>query len=54
MVRLYVGEQIMIRQVKPAGGYLSQSSKTLHFGLGDRPKIDRVEIIWPRRPAADD
>ena len=37
----------MVRQVQAAGGYLSQSSKTLHFGLGDRTKIDRVEIRWP-------
>jgi hypothetical protein len=37
----------MVRQVHAAGGYLSQSSRTLHFGLGDRSKIDRVEIRWP-------
>jgi DMSO/TMAO reductase YedYZ molybdopterin-dependent catalytic subunit len=30
------------------GGYLSQSSKTLHFGLGERDHIDRVEILWPK------
>ncbi len=47
VVRLYVGDQIMTRQVNTAGGYLSQSSKTVHFGLGDRPAIDRVEIHWP-------
>ncbi len=38
----------MVRQVHAAGGYLSHSSRTLHFGLGDRPDIDRVEIRWPR------
>jgi hypothetical protein len=38
----------MVRQVNPAGGYLSQSSKTVHFGLGERTKIDRVDIRWPR------
>jgi hypothetical protein len=48
MVRLYSGKEVMTRQVNPAGGYLSQSSKTIHFGLGDRTKIDRVEITWPR------
>ena len=47
VVRLYAGKEIMTRQVNPAGGYLSQSSKTLHFGLGDRTQIDRVEIKWP-------
>jgi len=47
VVRLYSGSDIMTRQVNPAGGYLAQSSKTIHFGLGDRARIDRVEITWP-------
>jgi hypothetical protein len=47
VVRIYMGKEVMTRQVNPAGGYLSQSSKTVHFGLGDRAKIDRVEIRWP-------
>jgi hypothetical protein len=47
VVRLYRGTQVLTRQVQAAGGYLSQSSKTLHFGLGDRPDIDWVEITWP-------
>ena len=37
----------MVRQVQGAGGYLSQSSKTVHFGLGDRAGVDKVEILWP-------
>jgi len=47
VVRLYRGDQVLTRQVQGAGGYLSQSSRTLHFGLGDRPDIDRVVIAWP-------
>jgi hypothetical protein len=47
VVRLFAGKDVMVRQVNPAGGYLSQSSRTVHFGLGDRPAIDRVEITWP-------
>ena len=47
VVRIYLGQEILTRQVQAAGGYLSQSSKTVHFGLGDRPGIDRVEIQWP-------
>jgi hypothetical protein len=47
VVRIHMGNEVMVRQVHGAGGYLSQSSKTLHFGLGDRQKIDRVEITWP-------
>jgi hypothetical protein len=47
LVTLHLGEEVMVRQVDPAGGYLAQSSKTVHFGLGDRAKIDRAEIRWP-------
>ncbi len=47
VVRAYVGGQIMTRQVNPAAGYLSQSSKTVHFGLGDHNRIDRVEVRCP-------
>jgi hypothetical protein len=47
VVRLHQGDKVMTRQVNPAGGYLSHSSRVLHFGLGDRPQIDRVEITWP-------
>jgi hypothetical protein len=36
-----------VRQVQCTGGYLSQSSRTLHFGLGDDRAIDHLEIRWP-------
>jgi enediyne biosynthesis protein E4 len=47
LVALHAGKEVMVRQVHGAGGYLSQSSRTAHFGLGDRKRIDRVEIRWP-------
>jgi hypothetical protein len=48
VVRIYRGSEVLTRQVNAACGYLSQSSRTLHFGLGDQgKKIDRVEITWP-------
>jgi hypothetical protein len=47
VVRLYRKGQVLTRQVQGAGGYLAQSSHTLHFGLGDDPHIDRVEVAWP-------
>lgn len=55
LVKIHMGQEIMLRQVQPAGGYLSQSSKTVHFGLGDRDAIDQVEIRWPsgRRQSID-
>jgi hypothetical protein len=60
VARLWSGNRVMVRQVSPAGGYLAQSSRTLHFGLGDRTAVDSIEIRWPRgtlqtltRPAID-
>ena len=47
LVKLYRNGQVMVRQVQSTGGYLSQSSKTLHFGLGDDATVDRIEIRWP-------
>jgi hypothetical protein len=55
VVRLYRGNQILTRPVQAMCGYLAQSSLTAHFGLGDDPAVDRVEITWPggRRQALD-
>jgi hypothetical protein len=47
LVKVYCNGQVLVRQVHCTGGYLSQSSKVLHFGLGDATTIDRVEIRWP-------
>src|SRR5262249_51635115 len=47
VVRLHRGQTIMTRQILGACGYLSQSSKTIHFGLGDSPDYDKLEITWP-------
>jgi len=50
VVKLFVGRRVLVRQVHATGGYLSQSSKTLHFGLGDDERVDRAEIRWPGGP----
>jgi enediyne biosynthesis protein E4 len=47
VVKLSLGPRILVRQVHATGGYLSQSSKILHFGLGDNERIDQAEIRWP-------
>jgi hypothetical protein len=46
-VTLTVGERKIVRLLQTAGGYLSQSSKVLHFGLDDFEQIDQAEIVWP-------
>ncbi len=35
------------RRLYAGDGYLSQSSKTLHFGLGASQDIESVEVTWP-------
>jgi hypothetical protein len=35
------------RCVATSGGYLTQSSKVVHIGLGDVTKIDSVDVYWP-------
>jgi hypothetical protein len=54
-VTIRAGGRTQVRQVQPNGGYLSQSTRTLHFGLGDAPAVDSVEIRWPggRRQTID-
>jgi hypothetical protein len=49
VVTLRASGRVIVRQVHCAGGYLSQSSKTLHFGLGEEERIERAEIRWPNR-----
>lgn len=37
-----------IQTVRSGGGYLSHSSKWLHFGLGKtKPEIDFLTVVWP-------
>ena len=36
-----------IRTLRAGEGYLAQSSKWIHFGLGDCKQIERVVVAWP-------
>jgi hypothetical protein len=47
VVRIQIGDQVLTRQVNALTGYLCQSSKILHFGLGDHTHIGKVEVTWP-------
>ena len=47
IVTLHAGDRTLVRQVQAAGGYLAQSSLTVHFGLGGDKRVDRCEIRWP-------
>jgi hypothetical protein len=47
VVRIRAGKRILIGLVQAAGGYLAQSSKTVHFGLGESDAVESCEIRWP-------
>jgi len=46
-VEVDAGGRVVSRTVVSGDGYLSQSSRWLHFGLDDASSIDRVVIRWP-------
>jgi hypothetical protein len=35
------------RWVRSDGSYLAANDSRLHFGLGDSPQIDRIQVRWP-------
>ncbi len=39
----------LVKALRAGEGYLSQSSKWLHFGLGPETRIERVVVRWPGR-----
>ena len=47
VVRVRAGGLAMMRQVKGGSGGHSQSTLTVHFGLGQARVADVVEIDWP-------
>lgn len=46
-VRAQVGDLVMERRGRTGGSYLSQSEKTISFGLGDHQIINWLEVVWP-------
>ena len=46
-VKVFAGDQTLVDEVHSGRGYQSDYGRRLHFGLGKREKIDRVEVHWP-------
>jgi hypothetical protein len=46
-LRATVNGLTMERRVRAGSSYLSQSEKTVTFGLGERRDVDGLEVIWP-------
>ena len=45
-VRVVAGDLVQIDEVHSGRGYQSHWGSRLHFGLGSRDRIDRVEVRW--------
>ncbi|MEM7384028.1 MAG: ASPIC/UnbV domain-containing protein [Verrucomicrobiota bacterium] len=41
----------LIRTLHAGDGFLAQSSKWLHFGLGNDPTIEKITVRWPGGPS---
>ncbi|MBI4859912.1 MAG: CRTAC1 family protein [Candidatus Riflebacteria bacterium] len=46
-----VGSRTWLSQVRGGSGYLSQSERIVHLGLGRATRVDRVEVLWDGSPA---
>jgi enediyne biosynthesis protein E4 len=42
-----VGTRRTVQQVSAGRGFISSSSRVLHFGLGTAERVDALEIHWP-------
>lgn len=46
-VKLLAGNLTLVDEMHSGRGYQSDYGRRLHFGLGKRDKVDRVEVHWP-------
>jgi hypothetical protein len=46
-VRLTAGGMTQLRFVDGGNSFAGQSSRRLHFGLGESAKIEKLEVRWP-------
>jgi hypothetical protein len=46
-VKLTAGDLVLYDQRKGGMSYQAAQDPRLHFGLGQRPRVDSLEIIWP-------
>lgn len=47
ILRIRNGSHRQMRVVTAGGGYASQSSRVIHFGLGEYATVEVLGIVWP-------
>jgi hypothetical protein len=54
-VELHWADRVQVQEVSGGSGFSAQNQRRLHYGLGSRADVDRVEIRWPsgRRQTID-
>ena len=45
-MRVVAGDLIQVAEVHAGRGYQSHHGSRLQFGLGDRARVDRIEVRW--------
>jgi hypothetical protein len=46
-IGMEAGGRRQIREVTSGGSYASENDPRLHFGLGDAPTVQRLDVTWP-------
>ncbi len=46
-VEIFAGGKRLVRELRAGDGYMAQSSKWMHFGLGTADRIDKIVVRWP-------
>jgi hypothetical protein len=52
-VKVTAGGKTYFGESRCAFGFLMQSDRRLHFGLGKATTVDRIEILWPSKQAQE-
>ena len=46
-VKVVAGDLVQVAEVRSGGSYISQNDWRLHFGLGEKSRVDSIEVRWP-------
>lgn len=47
LVKVYMGETMIVQEQQPSRGFQSSVDYVMTFGLGNHQKVDSVVVIWP-------